>query len=178
MDVNELELEALEAAAPGAEEGDIDGIEYADPFEDDTADFVSDDGDTLPEEVRAELEALASEEFDDGAGALEAALAEAQRELARQWNLTRQAVARYRDALLAAEPDLPPDLVRGDTLEDIDATATSARDAVQRIRERVASERPRGFPVGAPARSVERGHAHSTLSAHEKIAAGLQERLI
>lgn len=178
MDVDELELEALEAPAPGTPEADIDGIEYADPFEDDTADFVSDDGDTLPEEVRAELEALASEEFDDGAGALEAALAEAQRELARQRNLTRQAVARYRDALLAAEPDLPPDLVRGDTLEDIEATATSARDAVQRIRERVASERPRGFPVGAPARSVERGHAHSTLSAHEKIAAGLQERLI
>ena len=178
MDVNELELEALEATAPPEAADDLDGIEYADPFEDDTADFVSDDGDTLPEEVRAELEALASEEFDDGAGALEAALAEAQRELARQRNLTRQAVARYRDALLAAEPDLPPDLVRGDTLEDIEATATSARDAVQRIRERVASERPRGFPVGAPARSVERGHAHSTLSAHEKIAAGLQERLI
>jgi hypothetical protein len=178
MDVDELELEALEAPAPGTPEADIDGIEYADPFEEDTADFVSDDGDTLPEEVRAELEALASEEFDEGAGALEAALAEAQRELARQRNLTRQAVARYRDALLAAEPDLPPDLVRGDTLEDIEATATSARDAVQRIRERVASERPRGFPVGAPARSVERGHAHSTLSAHEKIAAGLQERLI
>ena len=174
MDVNELELAALEATAPPEAADDLDGIEYADPFEDDTADFVSDDGDTLPEEVRAELAALASEEFDDGAGALEAALAEAQRELARQRNLTRQAVARYRDALLAAEPDLPP----GDTLEDIEATATSARDAVQRIRERVASERPRGFPVGAPARSVERGHAHSTLSAHEKIAAGLQERLI
>ncbi len=178
LDVNELELEALEAATIPDELLDLSDPTYVDPFEDDAADFVSDDGDALPEEVRAELEALASEEFDDGASALESALAEAQRELARQRNLTRQAVARYREALLAAEPELPPDLVRGDTLEEIEATATSARSAVQRIRERVATERPRGFPTGAPARSVERGHAHSTMSAHEKIAAGLQERLI
>lgn len=184
VDVNELELEALEAAtAPGGADDD-DPVTYVDPFEDDVdRDFISDDGDGLPDDVIAELEALAATEFDDGDGtaALESALAEAQRELAQQRNLTRQAVSRYRDALLAAEPELPPDLVHGDTLEEVEASAISARDAVARIRERVAierTERPRGFPVGAPARSSERGHAHSTMSAHEKIAAGLQERLI
>jgi len=184
VDVNELELEAMEAVtAPDGADGDDDPIAYADPFEDDVdREFVSDDGDGLPDEVLAELEALASTEFDDdGTAALESALAEAQRELAQQRTLTRQAVARYRDALLAAEPELPPDLVHGETLEEVEASAVSARDAVARIRERVATERterPRGFPVGAPARSAERGHAHSTMSAHEKIAAGLQERLI
>lgn len=179
VDVNELELEALEAhaAADGETGGEEERAVYDDPFADD---FVTDDGDTLPDEVQAELEALASAEFDDGNAALETALAEAQRELARQRTLTRQAVARFRDALLAAEPDLPPDLVQGDTLEEVEAAAASARQTVQHIRERVATERPRGFPVGAPARSSERGHARGRegLSAHEKIAAGLQERLI
>ena len=189
VDVNELELEALEAQqAPEDDDLDGDGSEgrtvYVDPFADGTfetdEDFVTDDGDTLPDEVQAELEALASAEFDDGNVALESALAEAQRELARQRTLTRQAVSRFRDALLAAEPDLPPDLVQGETLEEVEAAAAAARQAVQRIRERVATERPRGFPVGAPARSSERGHARGRegLSAHKKIAAGLQERLI
>lgn len=188
VDVNELELEALEATASAATDDEDDPVAYADPFDDDMSgsddDFVSDDGDGLPDEVLAELEALASTEFDDGTVALESALAEAQRELAQQRSLTRQAVARYRDALLAAEPELPPDLVQGDSLEEVEASALSAREAVARIRERITTERPepterpRGFPVGAPARSSERGHAHSTMSAHEKIAAGLQERLI
>lgn len=186
--VDELEHEALEAldtleAGAGAVDGD-DGPGYVDPFEDGIDDYISDDGDTLPDEVRAELEALASEDFDDGTVSLQAALAEAQRELARQRTLTRQAVARFRDALLAAEPELPPDLVQGDSIEEVEASAASARTAVQRIRERVASERPRGFPVGSPARSSERGHAHGVrgareaMSAHEKITAGLQERLM
>ena len=193
VDVNELELEALEAATEPEGELDrgvdpepylaLEGVdEYVDPFEDDVeGDYLSDDGDALPEEVRAELEALASTEFDDGTTALETALAEAQRELAQQRSLTQQAVARFRDALLAAEPELPPDLVQGDTLEEVEAAAVAARDAVQRIRARVATERPRGFPVGAPARSSERGHGrggHDSMSAHEKIAAGLQDRLI
>lgn len=184
VDVNELELEALEA------EGDPDEGRYTDPFEGDREtsedDFLSDDGDALPEEVQAELEALASAELDDGTAALESALAETQRELARQRTLTQQAIARYRDALLAAEPELPPDLVTGDTLEEVEASAASARATVQRIRERVASEgaahpgqpeRPRGFPVGAPARRSDRAD-RGRMSPHDKIAAGLQERMV
>ena len=66
---------------------------------------------------------------------------------------------------------------RGETLEEIDAAAESARTTVERIRARVVTERPRGFPVGAPARGSERGE-RSRLTAHEKIAAGLQERMI
>lgn len=135
-------------------------------------DFVTDDGDVLPDEVQAELEALAAVELDEGE-LLEAALAEAQREIARQRALTQEAVARYRAAVLAAEPDLPEDLVRGETIEEIDAAVTAARDTVARIRERVATERPRGFPVGAPARERVR---QTPLTAQEKIAAGLRDR--
>jgi len=117
--------------------------------------------------------------------AVEAALAsardEAEQELELQRDLTRQAVGRYREALLAAEPELPPDLVRGESIEEIDTAAESARAAVQRIREAVVAEQgasgvQRSFPTGAPARTatLDRGR----LSTHQKIAAGLQERML
>lgn len=115
--------------------------------------------------------------------AVEAALAsardEAEQELELQRDLTRQAVGRYREALLAAEPELPPDLVRGESIEEIDMAAESARAAVQRIRDAVVADQggmQRGFPTGAPARTatLDRGR----LSAHQKIAAGLQERML
>jgi len=172
MHVDELEQEA--ALARAAEVTDDDLSASIDEFEP-SDEFLTDDGITLPDEVQAELEALAAAELDEGASALEAALAEAQREVARQRNLTRQAVARYRDAILAAEPDLPPDLVHGDSLEEIEQSVETARHAVARIRERVAAERPRAFPVGAPERSAP---AVALMSPQAKIAAGLQERLI
>jgi hypothetical protein len=180
VDVNEMELDALDAATAPDDPSMDDLIERVDPDAFMAEDYVSDDGDALPDEVQAELEALASAELADVEVAdesLHQALAEAQRELARQRSMTRQAVSRYRDALLASEPDLPEDLVRGETLEEIDAAAESARTTVERIRARVVTERPRGFPVGAPARGSERGE-RSRLTAHEKIAAGLQERMI
>ncbi len=178
LHVDELEQEGLPEFEQTPDADDIEAQHTSDdPFVDDF-DRVSEDGDILPDEVQAELEALAASEL-EGGDHMEQALAEAQREIARQRNLTRQAVARYRDALLAAEPELPPDLVHGETLEDVDASADAARATVARIRERIseraAQERPRGFPVGAPARGAER---QRPMSAQEKIAVGLQERML
>jgi hypothetical protein len=171
----EVEDEATQEreAARGTDDdpSDIDGAydEYPD-------EFVTDDGDTLPDEVQAELEALAASELDvEVDSGLARALAEAQREIARQRNLTRQAISRYREALLAAEPELPADLMRGESIEEVDAAAESARRAVTRIRERLVMEHPRPFPVGAPARDA--GH-RAPMSAQQKIVAGLQERMI
>ncbi|MSQ29581.1 MAG: hypothetical protein EXR68_03725 [Dehalococcoidia bacterium] len=65
-----------------------------------------------PDEVRAELEAVAAAEGEMH-DAMEAALTEAQQALESQRAATRAALVRYRGALLAAEPDLPPDLVCG-----------------------------------------------------------------
>jgi hypothetical protein len=162
------------------------------------------DGEPLPDEVQAEIDALADEGVDDDLDAddvdfemepaarvvisdragtdervivLEQALEAAQRELERQRDLACTAVARYRQAVLAAEPDLPPEIVRGESIEAVDASISAARVMVAQVRERVAARRPseRGFPAGAPAReSNARGH----LTARQKIAAGLQERLI
>jgi len=136
---------------------------------------LSDDGDGLPDEVRAELAALDALEAESATDA-ERALAEVQAELDAQRAATRSAVSRYREALLTAEPDLPPDLVAGDTLEALEASVAVARETVARIRARLTSAAPaasgmgRGFPVGAPARG---GTSRSALSSAEKIAAGL-----
>jgi len=141
-------------------------------------DVIADDEDGLSEEARAELEAVADAE-EELNGALEEALAEAQQALAAQRAATRAAVARYREALLAADGDLPPDLVHGDTLEEIDASVSAARQAVAQIRERLTAEAraipSRGFPVGSPARTP---HTSRGLTPAEKIAAGLSERYV
>ena len=151
-------------------------------------DTVDPDGEPLPDDVQTEIEALAAkglandaaqaaEAESERARRLEAALAAAQHELARQRDLACTAVARYREAVLAAEPDLPPEMVRGQSIEDVDASIVAARTMVARVRERVESRRPseRGFPAGASAReSSAQGH----LTARQKIAAGLQERLM
>lgn len=168
----ELEEEEAEAREAARSEDPEDVVFDDDAYPDD---FVTDDGDSLPDEVQAELEALAAADLDVEDTGLAAALAEAQREVARQRSLTRQAVSRYREALLASEPELPADLVRGESIEEVDLSAESARRAVSRIRERIASERPRGFPVGAPAREPAR---REQMSAQQKIVAGLQERML
>lgn len=172
------------------------------PDEDDIDTFDA-DGEPLPDDVQAEIEAITAEglaadeppdEMPDTPSeappetaaatldtqrtlVLEQALEAAQRELARQRDLACAAVARYRQAVLAAEPDLPPEMVSGENIEDVDASIAAARTMVAHVREQVEARRPseRGFPAGAPARDTSaRGH----LTARQKIAAGLQERLI
>jgi hypothetical protein len=146
-----------------------------------TAETVDDDGESLPDDVAAELAVTAEAErelTDERAAGLEAALAASQRELEAERRLTRSAVDRYRHAALAAEPELPPELVRGETLEEIEESIAEARATVAQIRERIgataeAGGAGRGFPVGAPARS---GAGTASMSSAEKIAYGLEQR--
>lgn len=152
----------------GTDERDRDGLEA----ELDTAmregEFQDDEDADLPPEALDELEAVAKSEADTLAAAQAAIEAERER--------TRTVLDRYRAAILAAEPDLPPDLVQGTSLEELDASLAAARTAVGEIRARLASEgasAERGFPVGAPARS---GPTTAGLSASEKIRRGLEER--
>ena len=156
-----------------------------DPDEDDVDTFDA-DGEPLPDDVQAEIETIAveglaadeppdemseppaespSEAPPETAAAtldtqrtlvLEQALEATQRELARQRDLACAAVARYRQAVLAAEPDLPPEMVRGENIEDVDASIVAARTMVAHVREQVEARRPseRGSPAGAPARDT------------------------
>lgn len=132
--------------------------------------------DELADEAAAELAAVAEAEREELA-ALRGDLEEARNALDAERTARRAAVERYRAALLAAEPSLPPELIEGDDLEAVDASVEAARRAVAQIRERIAqeSEHPaaRGFPAGAPER---RGPRTEAMSAAEKIAYGLEQR--
>ncbi len=83
------------------------------------------------------------------------------------------AAGRYRELLLAREPDLPEDLVTGGTIEEIDAAAGRARQTVSQVRQRFeAQAQATRVPAGAPARTAR---DTSGLSAAEKIRLGLRQ---
>lgn len=141
-------------------------------------DVMDGDGEEPSPDALAELEAVTETEVET-ASAVEQALEATRRELEEQRHLALAAVARYRGAALAAEPELPPDLVTGETIEAVDASLAAARRAVAQIRQRLAEESEaaesfaRGFPTGAPARLDVLTEG---MSAAEKIARGLEQR--
>lgn len=113
---------------------------------------------------------------------------EAHRALEDERAATREAVRRYREAVLAAEPDLPAELVGGETLAEVEAALGTARATVARVRDRLArageagaaagtmsgaAGAAAGFPVGAPGR---RAPSTAGLDGAGKIARGLRER--
>ena len=77
------------------------------------------------------------------------------------------AVSRYRDALIAGAPDLPEELVRGKTIEELDRSVKSAKKIVEKVASRIEARAPEArVPSGAPAR---RPADVSGLSPREKI---------
>jgi hypothetical protein len=76
---------------------------------------------------------------------------------------------RLRQALLATDPAIDPEMVTGDTLEAVEASFAAARATIERIREALRQERAATtIPTGAPGR-----HTPSPKTALEKIRAGL-----
>lgn len=88
--------------------------------------------------------------------------------------LGREAGRRYRELLLRSEPDLPANLVTGDTVDEIEASAERARQTVLEVRQRFEEQaRATRVPAGAPPRgSLDL----ASLSPAEKIRAGLQQQ--
>jgi uncharacterized coiled-coil protein SlyX len=86
---------------------------------------------------------------------------------------TRSAAARYREIVLQREPELPGDLVGGETVEEVDAGLERARQTVAQVRQHLESQaQAQRIPPGAPAR---REPDLSELSAADKIRLGLQQ---
>ena len=82
-----------------------------------------------------------------------------------------KAMCGCRDALRLAHPEIPPDLIRGETVEELSASVESAKALVQRVRAALQSEKDAArVPAGAP---VGSGPDPSGLSAREKISAGV-----
>jgi hypothetical protein len=84
------------------------------------------------------------------------------------------AVRRYRE-LVASMPGLVPEMVRGDTIEEIDASAELARRSYGDITRRIAEQYERDIPTGNPARSTSTA-AYDNLKPEAKIALGLKRK--
>jgi len=104
-------------------------------------------------------------------GELEAVRGENQRLGAR----LRESAVKYRDARLAAAPEIPADLVTAEEMEEIEGQLAAAERVVSEMREKMERERRREtppVPAGAP---VRRAPDFSGLPPAEKIRVGLQE---
>jgi hypothetical protein len=85
-------------------------------------------------------------------------------------NLNRTLGA-YRESLIKLNPELPAELVGGDTLQDINESLGRARALVSKVRQSLEAEKAAGrVPAGAPPRSEA---DYSNLSSREKIQLGI-----
>ena len=85
------------------------------------------------------------------------------------------AVAKYRVALLATAPEIPAELVKGESLDEIDASLEQARGIVSKVRQQLEAEAEANkVPAGAPERMPQ---DLSALSPAEKIAYALRKSL-
>jgi chromosome segregation ATPase len=86
----------------------------------------------------------------------------------------RTSAERYRQIALERSPELPADLIAGETVEEIDASIERARETVSKVRGHLeAHMRSTRVPVGAPARSEP---DFADLNAQQKIARGIEQR--
>jgi hypothetical protein len=116
-----------------------------------------------------DLEPLESFEPDDADESPE--VAELRSALAERNEQHRVTLERLRQALLATDPAIDPEMVTGDTLDEVEANFAAARATVERIRDAVRQERASSIPTGAPGR-----HTPAPKTALEKIRAGLAAR--
>jgi len=83
------------------------------------------------------------------------------------------AVAKYRAAVIASAPGIPQELVKGDSLDEIDTSLELARGIVSRVRQQLEVEAEANkVPAGAPPRMPQ---DLSALSPAEKIAYALRK---
>ena len=80
------------------------------------------------------------------------------------------AVAAYRQAVVAADPSLPLELIAGSTVAEVDASVEQARAVVARVRDQLRAEAAKSVPATPAGRTPI---DPASLSAREKIALGL-----
>lgn len=83
-----------------------------------------------------------------------------------------EALAAYRELVLRAEPELPPELITGGTLGDVNASIESARAMVAHVQAALTrSNAAAVVPAGAPLRVLVPDT--SQMSAREKLSYGI-----
>jgi len=85
-----------------------------------------------------------------------------------------QTIAAYKTVTLKAYPGLVPDMVKGSTVAEIDASVNQAQALMEKVRREIAAENFRvGIPAGSPPRTLS---DYSALSAREKIKLAVENR--
>jgi len=85
-----------------------------------------------------------------------------------------RAVAKYLDAMRLTNPTIPPDVIAGATIEEIEASLARATTIAESVRANLESRaKETKVPAGAPARGEI---SPEGLSPREKIAAGIQQK--
>ncbi len=80
---------------------------------------------------------------------------------------------RYRELLLARDPDVPVEMVQGGSVAELESSYERASGLVERVRRRASEQAAQErVPAGAPAR---RGPELASLTPQEKIVRGLQQ---
>ncbi len=114
------------------------------------------------------------EDLREQAGFLRSQLASTEAQLSEARSGLHEVVLKYREALLSASPHIPPDLVPGETVQDVERQMEAAERVAGQIRESLRRGGPASrIPLGAPSR---RAVDLSALSSSEKIRLGLQDR--
>jgi chromosome segregation ATPase len=86
----------------------------------------------------------------------------------------RSAAEKYRQAVLASRAEVPPDLVSGETVEEVDRQLESALRMVAQLKSHLETQaQAQRVPTGAPAR---RAPDLAALTPSEKISHGLAQR--
>ena len=85
-----------------------------------------------------------------------------------------RAIAKYLDAVKAANPAIPPDIIAGETIEDIDASVEKAQSIAIAVKASLeAQAKETRVPAGAPARE---NINLDGLSPREKIVVGIKQK--
>ncbi|MGI8549577.1 MAG: hypothetical protein ACR2PL_02100 [Dehalococcoidia bacterium] len=84
-----------------------------------------------------------------------------------------EALAAYREMVLAREPALPPELIRGGSLHELNESVQAARNLVAHVQSNLAAANTASrMPAGAPMRSF--GLDIASMSATEKLIHGVR----
>jgi uncharacterized coiled-coil protein SlyX len=104
---------------------------------------------------------------------MEQELAESEQRLSTVTDGLKQAVSSYRSLVVKSNPGIMEELIKGDSVADIDLSLQSARELVGKVRAGLEAERaaPR-VPAGAPVRSAL---TVAALSPREKIQQGIEK---
>jgi hypothetical protein len=103
---------------------------------------------------------------------LETRITETSRKAGTTGEHLKKAIDAYKTLLINSNPEIVPELISGDNLEDLDNSLTRARELTGKIKNNLAthSQHTR-IPAGAPERGAE---DISGLSAREKISRGIE----